>query len=144
MADPSERKGSGSSKTKRDKSAEPVPLEERVGKLELAVADGEARLEAMEGRQHEWTELAEELEADIQSAVDVLKAQMAEVTSSMKAQIEEVKAKIVVLEKAVANSGFFQGRPLRLRSRSRSTTVELETPRNWKISCGKSSNTSRR
>ncbi len=56
-----------------------------------------------EGRQHEWTELAEELEADIQSAVDVLKAQMAEVTSSMKAQIEEVKAKIVVLEKAVAN-----------------------------------------
>ncbi|KAF8390996.1 hypothetical protein HHK36_023296 [Tetracentron sinense] len=40
-------------------------------RLELAVADGEARLEAMEGRQHEWTELAEELEADIQSVVEI-------------------------------------------------------------------------
>lgn len=73
-ADPSEKKGSGSSKIKRDKSAKLIPLEERVGKLALVVADGEVRLEVMEGHQHEWIELAEELEADIQSAVDVLKA----------------------------------------------------------------------
>lgn len=51
------------------------------------------------------TEVIKDLESDMASTAEVLKAQTAEVVATMTAEIAEQQAKIVVLEKAVANNG---------------------------------------
>ncbi|KAI9074352.1 hypothetical protein K1719_043646 [Acacia pycnantha] len=51
------------------------------------------------------TEVIKDLESDMASTAEVLKAQTAEVVATMTAEISEQQAKIVVLEKAVANNG---------------------------------------
>lgn len=49
--------------------------------------------------------LIEELQGDMKNAVKVLKAQMADIIASITKDIDDLKAKIVVLERAVANGG---------------------------------------
>lgn len=61
--------------------------------------------ETLEGHQDEMTEVIKDLESDMASTAEVLKAKTAKVVATMTAEIFEQQAKIVVLEKAVANNG---------------------------------------
>lgn len=104
-----EKRGDGSkgegTRTNKRKTMEKATMEEGVTKLEHALPEHDARDETLEGHQDEMTEVIKDLESDMASTAEVLKAQTAEVVVTMTAEIAELQAKIVVLEKAVANNG---------------------------------------